>query len=119
MNRKLFLKKMVVGLASGVLAFVGLAEITVAPPTLKEVMDRIYKKYVKKSVGKEESTFKESTFGWDVKLTNLGFDSLDLVEFVMKLERDFGISIKDADAEKIGTPRQAAEVVFACLQRKK
>jgi acyl carrier protein len=34
-------------------------------------------------------------------LQELGADSLDLVEIIMKLEEQFGIEINDADAEKL------------------
>lgn len=36
-------------------------------------------------------------------LTNLGADSLDRVELVMKFEEEFHIEIKDEDAEKLVT----------------
>ena len=36
---------------------------------------------------------------------------LDTVEIVMRCEETFGISISDADAARIGTPRQLAEYV--------
>jgi acyl carrier protein len=34
-------------------------------------------------------------------LQDLGADSLDIVEIIMKLEEQFGITINDADAEKL------------------
>ena len=34
-------------------------------------------------------------------LQELGADSLDLVEIIMKLEEQFGMEINDADAEKL------------------
>lgn len=34
-------------------------------------------------------------------LTELGADSLDLVEIIMRLEEEFNIEINDADAEKM------------------
>ena len=34
-------------------------------------------------------------------LTDLGADSLDLVEIIMKMEEQFGIEINDEDAEKM------------------
>jgi acyl carrier protein len=36
-------------------------------------------------------------------LTNLGADSLDRVELVMKFEEEFHIEIRDEDAEKLVT----------------
>lgn len=34
---------------------------------------------------------------------DLGADSLDTVELIMEFEKEFGITIPDADAEKIST----------------
>lgn len=39
--------------------------------------------------------------------TDLGFDSLEQVEFIMKLEELFDIQIPDEDAEQIKTVQQA------------
>ena len=36
-------------------------------------------------------------------LTDLGADSLDIVELIMAFEEEFGIEISDEDAEKIST----------------
>ncbi|OGU34004.1 MAG: acyl carrier protein [Ignavibacteria bacterium GWB2_35_6b] len=46
----------------------------------------------------------ESQITPEASFTNdLGADSLDIVELVMEFENQFGISIPDEDAEKIGT----------------
>ncbi len=42
---------------------------------------------------------------------DLGADSLDTVELVMALEEEFGIEIKDEDAEKIGTVGDAIKYI--------
>ena len=39
----------------------------------------------------------------DMKLTELGADSLDVVEVIMELEEEFDFSIPDEEAEKIHT----------------
>jgi len=47
---------------------------------------------VDKDIIKPASTFED-----------LGADSLDMVEIIMKLEEQFGLEIKDEDAEKLQT----------------
>ncbi|UCF38587.1 MAG: acyl carrier protein [Acidobacteriota bacterium] len=44
---------------------------------------------------------------------DLGADSLDTVELVMKLEEDFDIEIPDEDAEKIQTVQDAISYIEA------
>jgi len=45
------------------------------------------------------------------ELPNLGADSLDLVEFVMALEEEFGIEVPESDLEGIQTVAQAFALV--------
>jgi acyl carrier protein len=45
--------------------------------------------------------------------TDLNFDSLDAVEFVMKVEETFDVNIEDQQAEGVRTPRQAYEMLQA------
>ncbi|WP_328277982.1 acyl carrier protein [Sphingobium sp.] len=40
-------------------------------------------------------------------IDDLGADSLDVVELVMRIEEEFGVSIPDADAETIQTVGEA------------
>ncbi len=44
---------------------------------------------------------------------DLGADSLDTVELVMKFEEDFDVEIPDEDAEKIQTVRDAIDYINA------
>ena len=44
---------------------------------------------------------------------DLGADSLDTVELIMEFEKEFGISIPDEDAEKIGTVGDAITYIEA------
>ena len=44
---------------------------------------------------------------------DLGADSLDTVELIMELEKEFGISIPDEEAEKISTVSDAIERIEA------
>lgn len=46
-------------------------------------------------------------------IDDLGADSLDTVELVMKFEEDFDIEIPDEDAEKIQTVQDAVEYINA------
>ena len=46
-------------------------------------------------------------------IDDLGADSLDTVELVMKLEEDFDIEIPDEDAEKIQTVQNAIDYIQA------
>ncbi|NOY55011.1 MAG: acyl carrier protein [Actinobacteria bacterium] len=47
--------------------------------------------------------------------TDLEVDSLGVVELLMALEDEFGVTIPDEDAEGIGTVSQAVDVVIAKL----
>lgn len=47
---------------------------------------------------------------------DLGADSLDTVELVMALEEEFGIEIKDEEAEKITTIQQAIDYIQAHIK---
>jgi len=49
---------------------------------------------------------------------DLGADSLDVVELVMELERQFELQIPDEEAEKIKTVGQAIDYVEARLKQK-
>lgn len=58
-------------------------------------------------LGVEESEVKpEASFTND-----LGADSLDTVELIMELEKEFGISIPDNEAEKIQTVGDAISYI--------
>jgi len=46
-------------------------------------------------------------------IDDLGADSLDIVELVMRFEEEFGIEIPDEDAEKIQSVRDAFDYIDA------
>jgi len=48
-------------------------------------------------------------------IDDLGADSLDTVELVMRFEEEFGIEIPDEDAEKIQSVRDAYSYIAASL----
>lgn len=43
---------------------------------------------------------------------DLGLDSLDTTDIIMHIEKEFGISIPDIDAEKIHTVGQLVEYIY-------
>ncbi len=67
--------------------------------TVQKVKDIIADKL---SINKEDIAL-EST------LKDLGADSLDIVEMIMTFEEVFGIEVKDEDAEKIKTVKEAVD----------
>lgn len=48
--------------------------------------------------------------------TDLGFDSLDQIEFIMAIEEAFNINVPDDDAEQIKTVQQAFEKIEQATQ---
>ncbi|UVP65853.1 acyl carrier protein [Bacteroides fragilis] len=73
---------------------------------MSEIASRV-KAIIVDKLGVEESEVTETA-----KLTNdLGADSLDTVELIMEFEKEFGISIPDDQAEKIGTVQDAVAYI--------
>jgi len=65
-----------------------------------------------KAIVSEQLDVPEEKVTEDAKFQeDLGADSLDVVELVMKLEDEFGIEIPEEDAEKIATVRDAVEYI--------
>ncbi len=59
----------------------------------------------------------ESEVKMEASFTNdLGADSLDTVELIMEFEKEFNVTIPDADAEKIGTVGDAVSYIEANAQ---
>lgn len=48
---------------------------------------------------------------------DLGADSLDVVELIMKIEERFGIEVPDTDAEKIRTVQDAVNYIEDKLKK--
>ena len=69
--------------------------------TLNKVVDIV----VKKLSIEKETVLKSSSF------EELGADSLDMVEIVMKLEEQFAIEINDEDAEKLSSLEQVVDYI--------
>ena len=73
---------------------------------MSEIASRV-KAIIVDKLGVEESEVTETA-----SFTNdLGADSLDTVELIMEFEKEFGISIPDAQAEKIGTVQDAVAYI--------
>ena len=78
---------------------------------MSDIQNRV-KAIIVDKVGVDESEVKpEATFTND-----LGADSLDTVELIMELEKEFNITIPDDQAEKIATVGDAIAYVEANAQ---
>ena len=73
---------------------------------MSETLDKV-KEVVMDKLGVEESQITETAHFMD----DLGADSLDTVELIIRLEEEFGIEIPDEDAEKITTVGAAVEYI--------
>ena len=69
---------------------------------MSEVQDKI-KQIIVDELGVDEAEVTENA----LFIEDLGADSLDLVELVMRFEEEFDIEIPDEDAEKIQGVRDA------------
>jgi acyl carrier protein len=69
---------------------------------MSDIQDRI-KQIIVDELGVEEGEVTENARF----IEDLGADSLDLVQLVMKFEEEFGIEIPDEDQEKIQSVRDA------------
>jgi acyl carrier protein len=70
-------------------------------------VEKKVKEIVAEQLGKDAN---EITTGASF-IDDLGADSLDIVELVMKMEEEFGIEIPDEDAEKIKTVNDVVEYI--------
>ena len=75
---------------------------------MSEVAERVKAIIVDKLSVEETEVTNEASFTND-----LGADSLDTVELIMEFEKEFGISIPDAQAEKITTVGDAIAYIEA------
>ncbi len=71
---------------------------------MSDIKDRVTKIIVDKLGVSEGEVNEEANF-----TTDLGADSLDTVELIMELEKEFNINIPDEDAEEILTVGAAIE----------
>ena len=73
---------------------------------MSEIASKVKAIIVDKLVVEESQVTNEASFTND-----LGADSLDTVELIMDFEKEFGISIPDDQAEKIGTVGDAISYI--------
>ncbi len=72
----------------------------------EEIFEKV-KTVIVEQLGIDESSVRmDSSF-----LDDLGADSLDIVEFIMALEEEFGLEIPDEDVEKIVTVKDVVEYI--------
>ena len=72
----------------------------------EEIFEKV-KTVIAEQLGLDEANVRmESSF-----LDDLGADSLDIVEFIMALEEEFGLEIPDEDVEKIVTVKDVVEYI--------
>lgn len=72
----------------------------------EEIVSKV-KDLICESLGvSEEEISPDSSF-----IDDLGADSLDIVELVMLIEKEFDIEIPDEDAEKISTVQDAIDYI--------
>jgi acyl carrier protein len=68
--------------------------------------DRVVKLAAKQVALSTEQISRDARF-----VDDLGFDSLDVVEFMMEVEDEFDVSVPDDVAQKILTVRQAVDAI--------
>ena len=74
----------------------------------EEILDKVRSVVVDQLNVEEDEVVEDASF-----IDDLGADSLGIVELVMALEEEFGISIPDEDAEGIRTVGDAISYVQA------
>ena len=63
-------------------------------------------------LGIEEIVWDDVDRNEDLELRkDIGFDSLDCLEFLMNIERDFKISIPDEEAEPVKTVKEVIDII--------
>jgi acyl carrier protein len=80
--------------------------------TPKQIEEKVRKIIVEQLDRSEEDILPESSFKDD-----LGADSLELLDLVMKMEEEFDIQISDEDAEEILCVQDAIERIEKNLPR--
>ena len=74
----------------------------------EEIFDKVKLVVIDRLSADEEDVTEDASF-----VDDLGADSLDIVELVMALEEEFGVSIPDEEAENIKTVGDAVAYIKA------
>ena len=74
----------------------------------EDIFDKVKLVVIDRLSADEEDVTEDASF-----VDDLGADSLDIVELVMALEEEFGISIPDEEAENIKTVGDAVAYIEA------
>ncbi len=74
----------------------------------EEIFDKVKLVVIDRLSADEQDVTEDASF-----VDDLGADSLDIVELVMALEEEFGISIPDEEAENIKTVGDAVAYIKA------
>ena len=80
---------------------------------MADVAEKVKRIIVEELGVDEEEVTPDASF-----VDDLGADSLDQVELVMKFEEEFGIEIPDDDSEKITRVREAVDYIEAHSKKK-
>ena len=75
-----------------------------------EIFDKVKVVIVDQLGVEEDDVLDDATF-----VDDLGADSLDIVELVMALEEEFGVSIPDEQAEKIKSVGDAVDFIVEAV----
>ncbi|MBN1336419.1 MAG: acyl carrier protein [Deltaproteobacteria bacterium] len=76
-------------------------------PSKEETVERVYKIIADNLGVSLEEVRPDAAF-----IDDLGADSLDIVELVMAIEKEFDIEIPDEDAESISTVQDAVDYIL-------
>ena len=79
---------------------------------MSEVLAKV-KKIVSEKLGVDKARVTENA----VFTTDLGADSLDVVEFVMEVEKQFNITIPDEEATKLTTVGDAVKYIESQMKK--
>ena len=115
MNRKEFIKKGFGSLVGLSILNTPLSISDIQSKKNESIKNRLLKVFKKKMVS-ANPPINWKKFNWNGNLTkDYGFDSLDFVECIMEVEKEFSITIPDEIAEKLITPKKVLDYLTSVL----